>query len=488
MPDTSRERLLLVTGRLAEHAVRRVAAEAGAQAGFDHDVAVLPITVAALMHVDWVQRKLTIDAPCDRVLLPGWCQGDLSALSEAYGVPFERGPKDVRDLPEYLGHDAAPPADLSRYDIEMLAEINHAPRLTDAEILRAAEQYRGSGADVIDLGCIPGECWPRVGDVTRLLRRDGHRVSIDSFDRTEVEAAVADGAELVLSCNGANVEWAAGVEAEWVAIPDDPQNLDSLERTIHVLQARGRRFRIDPIIEPVGCGFAASLARYYETRRRWPDAEIMMGIGNITEMVDVDSAGINVLLAAVCQELGVRSVLTTEVINWARTAVKEFDRARRLVKHAVDHRTPAKHIDSGLVMLRDPKVLEYGAEELAALAGQLTDPNYRIFVERGEIHVMNRDGCWRGRDAFELFDRFSAAAGAPLEASHAFYLGYELAKAVTALTLGKQYTQDQALLWGMLTVPETSAHERRHGRAASKGGGVRRKVGGALRGPETRPH
>ena len=111
-------------------------------------------------------------------------------------------------------------------------------------------------------------------------------------------------------------------------------------------------------------------------------------------------------------------------------------------------------------MLRDPQVSEYGEEALAAMAVQLADPNFRIFVERGEIHVMNRDGYWRGTDAFELFDAF-AAAGSPLDASHAFYLGYELAKAVTALTLGKQYTQDQALQWGFLTVPEASPHERR---------------------------
>jgi hypothetical protein len=48
------------------------------------------------------------------------------------------------------------------------------------------------------------------------------------------------------------------------------------------------------------------------------------------------------------------------------------------------------------------------------------------------------------------------AADPTLDAAHAFYLGYELAKAVTALTLGKQYTQDQALRWGLLTVPEVS--------------------------------
>jgi hypothetical protein len=43
-----------------------------------------------------------------------------------------------------------------------------------------------------------------------------------------------------------------------------------------------------------------------------------------------------------------------------------------------------------------------------------------------------------------------------IDPSHAFYLGYELAKAVTALTLGKNYVQDQALRWGFLTREETS--------------------------------
>ena len=51
-----------------------------------------------------------------------------------------------------------------------------------------------------------------------------------------------------------------------------------------------------------------------------------------------------------------------------------------------------------------------------------------------------------------------AAADPKIDASHAFYLGYEFAKAVTALTLGKNYTQDQALRWGFLTIPETSRH------------------------------
>ncbi|MFO1093516.1 MAG: hypothetical protein U0992_09415 [Planctomycetaceae bacterium] len=266
-----------------------------------------------------------------------------------------------------------------------------------------------TAADVIDLGCIPGSPG-RAPAKSHSCCGEGFRVSIDSFDRAEVEAAVSAGAELVLSVNRSNLDWAIGLAAELVAIPDTPQQLDSLAATVDELRSRGRRFRIDPIIEPIGCGFATSLARYYEARRRWPDIPMLMGVGNITEMAEVDSAGVSLVLAALCQELDIRSVLTTEVINWASSAVREFDIARRLVKHAIDHGTPAKHVDSKLVLLRDPQVQEFGDAELLELAAGLTDPNFRIFVERGEMHVMNRDGYWRGTDPFELFDQFSAAA------------------------------------------------------------------------------
>jgi dihydropteroate synthase-like protein len=460
------ERLLFVTGRLAEPLVRQTVNRVSASAEWDADVTVLGISVAALMHADWVARKLTIEGEYDRVILPGWCQGDLTMLQQQFGVPFELGPKDIRNLPAMFGDQSRQPADLSSYDIEILAEINHTPRLSNAEILRIARHYAGSGADVVDLGTVPGESWPRTGEVTRMLVDEGMRVSIDSFDRAEVEAAVAAGAELVLSANSSNIAWAQDVDAELVLIPDDPRDLSTLQPLIEQATAAGRGFRIDPIIEPIGFGFAASLARYYEVRRRWPDAALMMGTGNFTELTDVDTAGVNVLLAGICQELRIGSVLTTEVIGWARAAVREFDIARRLVKHAIDHHTLPKHVDSSLIMLRDPRISEYGEATLAAMAAQLTDPNFRIFVERGEIHVMNRDGYWRGTDAYELFDAFVQETH-PIDASHAFYLGYELAKAVTALTLGKEYTQDQALRWGFLSVPETSAHERRRQKSSS---------------------
>jgi dihydropteroate synthase len=181
----------------------------------------------------------------------------------------------------------------------------------------------------------------------------------------------------------------------------------------------------------------------------------MMGVGNLTELTDVDSAGVNVMLAGFCQELGVRSVLTTEVINWCRSAVREFDLARRLVYHAVTERVLPKHLEPDLVMFRDPRLYEVGEEGLQQLARDVTDRNYRLFAERGEIHVINGSMYLRGTDPFVLFAEMQKR-DPKLDAAHAFYLGYEMAKAVTALTVGKNYTQDQALRWGFLTVPEVS--------------------------------
>lgn len=445
-----------MTGRLAEHALQRTLEPLGEKVGFDYQIAVLGISVAALMHTEWVAKNLKLAPGFDRVILPGWCRGDLALLQEKFGTSFERGPKDLQDLPDHFGKKRVAPADYGRYNIEILGEINHAPRLSDAEILAIAGRYRQSGADVVDLGCVPGESWARAGEVTRLLVQAGFRVSIDSFDQAEVEASVAAGAELVLSCNASNRDWACHVPAELVVIPDDPRDLSTLRETVEHLTLNGARFRLDPVLEPIGFGFAESLGRYLAVRREFPNLPMMMGIGNLTELSEVDSAGVNLLLAGFCEEQQICSVLTTEVINWCRSAVQEFDVARRLVCHSIKYQVLPKHVDSRLVMLRDIKPRELGAAALADLATSIKDASFRIFAERGEIHILNRDGYWHGTDPYELFDQLPA-----IDASHAFYLGYELAKAVTALTLGKQYRQDDALNWGFLTIPEISAHERR---------------------------
>src|SRR5207249_3854226 len=190
---------------------------------------------------------------------------------------------------------------------------------------------------------------------------------------------------------------------EVVAVPDTPAECTGLADTVAFLQARGVRFRIDPVLEPIAFGFAASLGRYLETRKNYPDIEMMMGVGNLTELTDVDSAGVNVMLLGFCQELGIRSVLTTEVINWAQSSVRELDLARRLVYYACKNKVLPKKREPDLILLRDPKLREHGDETLKELAEQVRDANFRLFAERGKLHVINRDMYLQGTDPFGLF-------------------------------------------------------------------------------------
>jgi hypothetical protein len=90
-------RVLFVTGRLAEPALRRVLA--AMEPEFAYDIAVMGITVAALMTTEWIARGLSVTAATDLVVIPGLCEGDPSVVAERIGVPVEKGPKDLREIP-----------------------------------------------------------------------------------------------------------------------------------------------------------------------------------------------------------------------------------------------------------------------------------------------------------------------------------------------------------------------------------------------------
>ncbi|MGE3807473.1 MAG: DUF6513 domain-containing protein, partial [Gemmataceae bacterium] len=212
-------RLLFVTGKLAEPALRRLLAELGPRAGFEHDIAVLPITVVALATTDWIARHLAPVGNVDRILLPGLCSGDVRLLAERVGKPVERGPKDLRDLPDYFGQEKTRPPGYGQHDIEILAEINHVPRLGREEIVARALRYRQAGADVIDLGCEPGVVWTEAADTIKALRDEGLRCSIDSLEVKEIAVACHAGAELVLSVNQGNRHAARDWGREVVVIP-----------------------------------------------------------------------------------------------------------------------------------------------------------------------------------------------------------------------------------------------------------------------------
>ena len=452
--------IAFVTGRLAEPALnetlRAMKGSEGSDPEFAYHVVVLKITVAALMTTPWIAKFLDIPPGTDLVMIPGLCEGDPSVIADKLGVRVIKGPKDLREIPGWFGHEAVA-REYGAWDIEICAEINNAPRLSREEITRQARYYRESGADVIDLGLTPGLPYPELAETVRDLVSAGMRVSVDSFDPAEIHTAVDAGASLVLSVNGSNrdvIATLAGGPARVVAIPDFGAGLETLDPTIAALEHARIQYFIDPVIEPIGYGFAASIERYAEAHRRYPDAPLFMGIGNLTELTAADTTGVNAVLIAIAQELGVRAVLTTEVIPWARGCVREIDIARRLMHYAITKRSLPKHIDDRLVTVKDPAILSYTEAELRTLQTSIKDANYRIFADRDVITVLNAERFVRGTDIQEIFGQLGVT-----EATHAFYLGKELAKAKLAITLGKTYRQEGQLAWGYLTPPDDPISE-----------------------------
>jgi dihydropteroate synthase-like protein len=247
---------------------------------------------------------------------------------------------------------------------------------------------------------------------------------------------------------------ARDLSATFVAIPDFGAGLETLYRTVERLEAWGRSYVLDAVLDPIGFGFAGALGRYLELRRRYPEAEILMGTANVSELLDADTTGVNAVLVAFCQEVGIRWLLATEVIAWARGTVRELDVARRLMHFALREGQLPKHLDDRLLTVKDPEVLAYGEDELRELQRQITDPNFRIFTDRERITVLNRDLFVTGTAIQDIFDRLGVD-----DASHAFYLGKELAKAKLAVDLGKTYRQEGPLSWGYLTPAEEPLEE-----------------------------
>lgn len=449
-----RPRYCFVTGLLADRALRETLE--ALPADFPYEVATLKITVAALLNTDWTARHLD-PGDCDVVMIPGLSRIDEAELSRRIGKPVERGPKDLRDIPAHFGLRAAREG-YGAHAITIFAEVNDATRLPPDRVLRMATRYGLSGADVIDVGCVPGDPSPeRVRDLVALLRREGFRVSVDTFDAGEARAADAAGAEYLLSVNSTNLDVVRGLRLAPVVIPDAGGGVDSLAANAAAVQALGcRRLLLDPILEPVCLGLAASIERLAETRRRWPEAEVLTGLGNVTELLEADSTGVTALFAGIMAELGIQHVLTTEVANWCRGAVRELDRARRLMHYAVSRRVLPKGIDDSLLVNSDRRPNYPTEAELRAMHATITDPSYRIAVDGRAIYLFNATRFLKGTDIRALFEGVRDDLGHE-PVGHAFYLGRELMRAQTALTLGKAYIQEEPLRWGYLDdpLPET---------------------------------
>jgi dihydropteroate synthase-like protein len=436
------EHIVFLTGHLALPSLERVLG--GLQAApFTWEARDIGVQVAALMTGEMIRRRVPVPVHANRIIVPGRCRGDLDALSRHFGVPVQRGPDELKDLPRFFNR-AALPVSLDDYTTAIFAEIVDAPRLTVAQIVDRGQQLAADGADVIDLGCLPETPFEHLPEAVQALKAVGLAVSVDSVDVQELLRGGRAGADYLLSLTLDTLWVADEVAATPVLIPRVPSDEASLHQAVRALQQRGRPFLADAILDPIPFGFTASIVRYQRLRDSFPDVGIMLGVGNLTELTEADTSGINALLFGICAELNVAAVLTTQVSHHARRAVREADWARRIMHAARQHQMLPKGLSDQLMTVHAKHPFPDTPQEIAVTAAAVRDPNFRVQVSAQGLHVYNRDGLRLGQGAFELWPQL----GLDHDAAHAFYMGVELAHAEIAWRLGKRYVQDQPLDWG----------------------------------------
>lgn len=441
------ENIVFVTGKLAEKSLHKVLQNIQSNAKtplFKYRVEQIGVSVAALMTPNLIAKRLKNIGDAKKMILPGLCQGDLSMLHRQYGIPVERGPEDLKDLPQYFGQQGVEP-DLSQHSVKIFAEIVDAPDLSLDAILARAQLFQKQGANVIDLGCLPNKSFLHLPDAIKMLKANGFDVSVDSIQSEELLLAGKAGADYLLSLTEKNLWIADEVASTPVLIPSKPGNMSSLYRSIEHCLKQGKPFLADAILDPIHFGLTESIVRYHKLRKKYPEIKIMMGVGNLTELTDADTTGINAILFGLISEMNINAVLATSVSPHAVNAIAEADSARRVMYRAKqDNRLPRGY-GNRLLGLHDRKPFPYTESEIRELASQIKDPSFRIMVSQEGVHVFNRDGHQLDVDPFSFYPKL----GVGQDASHAFYLGVELGRAQIAWQLGKRYVQDEELSWGI---------------------------------------
>lgn len=500
--------ILLVTGKSAEESVRECAREMPV----DARVHASPINVASLLSIGGIIKELEAADLTDisMVIIPGSVQGDASRITGKTGIPCFKGPRNLRDLPwiiekvssgglalsatipadellneemSYRARDelshlknpgtfslrignnkpACPGTGISR----IIAEINDAPMLSECELLDKALYYAGSGASIIDLGMPPGEGnTEKIPCIIDTLRsKIDVPLSIDSLNPREILAAADAGIDMILSIDQTNWEVLDSVNVPAVVIPRDAKGAmaSTWEKKKKIFgevigRTGGRDLILDPVLDPLGCGFTGSLKDYILCREDFPDMPMMLGAGNVTELLDADSLGVNALLAGIASELSIDLLFTTEASRKTKGSVKELSVAADMMYLAKKRKQPPKDLGIDLLILKDKKKREdvpqlpEGLTAINAAPPKDIEPEdcaFRIFLYDNEINAV----LYRGERPETRFtggsasDIYKEIIGRKLIADmgHAAYLGRELAKAEIALKLGRDYVQDGGL-------------------------------------------
>jgi len=466
-------RILLPTGSATEEMVKCAAA------GFDANVVVTGEIASFLtphmLHV--LIKKGTYDL----VIVSGMCTATFEQVERETGVPVYRGPRHAADLAlilpvlDTIALSRTIPADdflagrkaedalkkigerehNSGFDfvirntkigggsrIKVLAEVMDAYRCDN--IRDVVEHYFSSGADIVDLG-FGFDATPE--DVTRvfsLLDDMDRPLAVDSQHPDLIRAALVR-ADIVLSLQEANIPavgaYVADAGAAAVIVPGN----STLKKNLAMAESAGIECIIaDPLLRPVGSGLVTSLNNFKDTG--YP---LFFGAGNVVELLDADSIGVNAVLAGMANEVGASIIFTSEHSDKTKGSIKEMRLATEMMSLCTDRPYP-KDLGIDLLILKEKRKrreppLDYDTITTAKKMQTdiIYDPkgNFRIGIEGDHIIAVIRGKAVQGKHWQDVLNTILLHEDVSL-LDHAAYLGKELYKAELAIRYGRSFEQD----------------------------------------------
>jgi len=493
--------ILVATGKLAENTARKSVKDKA-------DVLVLDIEVAAFTTPALLRRSLPQKNKYDLILIPGMSSGDFSGLEKELDTPIRLGPKHAVDLGFVLSfagsfdfstkipacellierkfstaigktieleNIAVSPLTLRSVKIggnsrmKVMAEIVDAGNLEKNDLARKIIYFVESGADIIDLGMSLDTTKTGVGNAVKIARSvTGIPLSVDTLEPDLINAALDAGIDIVLSLNSKNIEKVKdGIiknSTVSVIIPDRSVDLESLFNNIGSARSLGIKNIIgDPVLEPAGHGLSRSISRYYEFRERDRTTPLFFGIGNVTELIDADSIGVNSILSGIAMELGASILFTPEFSQKACGSVLELKTASTMMMLSQDRGSAPKDLGVDMLAIKEKRRREYGKlpgtyidakgndkwhlDPAGCFKIEITDDEIRNGkLYHGKIMARNNNNNINnnaivGSTAKEILDTI-IERGLISRLDHAAYLGRELMKAELALKFKRSYSQD----------------------------------------------
>jgi len=519
-------KVLAVTGKLAAETVRRCASESDQE--IDVAVLPVSVAAFITPEYAARTLKERGVVGYDMILMPGAVQGDVSPVEEATGIPTFKGTLHAADIALSFTEGVelsktVPASELAReairsralaeidevesewrrlladqggvvigggervvpvgraFPMRVVAEIVNAPTLEREDIEKRARYYEAEGADIIDLGMLAGKPMPeKIQGILDAVRSSVNLpISIDTLEPSEILEAVDVGVDLVLSVDSGNMEEVASAvgDVPVVVLPSNmregrlPRGAEERVSALieNIRKARGlsiERVIADPVLDPpLQPGLMESLRAYRLFRRLDGETPMLFGLGNATELIDVDSTGVNGLLTALAYEVGADLLFTPEFSAKARGSVREIAAASKMMFLARRRGTVPKDLGLDLLVLKEKRRIEEpyerSVEEGAEVVEGRGDSEYtpdmagwfkvQVDRERGLVAAIHYprggespDVMVKGADAREVYQTL-IRRGLLGKLDHAAYLGKELGKAELALRLGRSYVQDEPL-------------------------------------------